>query len=281
MSQIDSSAKASQLIKVLSPYSSITIGNNNQAIDTGFTKNSSITGIKCFPEEAMVDLIKLVHANPNSKVFLAKEFMEYYKKSKSPETSVCQITKKSIVEKIMEISDYKKTEELKDKKYWVVKPEILEKYKVTPTLPNIWSYILYSPFTVEERSVSPLEYKLPKPASLITNFTKILSQKERKNIMVKPAKLVTSKIVLTNKKTTLTTSSMTPNANRKLTTKTTPKNNPISIRKTTKGTRIKGGKLISFSPQRSSSEKKISPGMPISQNIQHEEPMNVECITLE
>jgi len=291
--EVDSSSTASQLIKVLSPYSSITIGdnnhNNNQLIHTGFTKNSSITGTKCFPEEAMVDLIKLVHANPNSKVFLSKEFMEFCKKSKSSEN----ISKKSIGEKIMEISDYKKTEELKDKKYWVVKPEILEKYKVIPTLPNGWSYSLFSPFSVEERSVSPLAYQAPKtaslitnftkiltpkPASLITNFTKILSQKERKNISVKPATILVK--TATKNKTNVTKSSTKPKANPKPVTKTITKVNPISIRKTTKGTRIKGGKLISFSPLRVNLEK-ISPNMPIAKNIQQEEHMNVECITLE
>jgi len=244
--EVDTSAAAAQLIKILSPYSCIIIGNNNDSpIDTSFTKTSSpegevkdeegrgrgrpVGGKRCFPEEAMVDLIKLIHANPNSKVFLTKEFVEFWKKTSGgdPDVSInieggqgtpatplggsrgvvgtpatpvgCPISKKCIVEKIVEVADYKKMEELGDKsgRFWVVKPEILEKYKVTPSFPNDWNYILEPPkqnVTQEEGGVSRpdsptggAKNQPPNPASLITKFTKILTEEERAKNLAKPA----------------------------------------------------------------------------------------------
>jgi hypothetical protein len=74
---------------------------------------------KTFPEEAMPDIIRLVHANSNSKVFLTKEFAEFWRRKtaggeegggaaaengqETPSTNSArgqQIAKRKIVDKI-------------------------------------------------------------------------------------------------------------------------------------------------------------------------------------
>ena len=43
---------------------------------------------KCVPEEAIPDLIRLVHANINNKIFLAKEFIAFWNKKTGQEAKV-------------------------------------------------------------------------------------------------------------------------------------------------------------------------------------------------
>ena len=52
---------------------------------------------KAFPEEAMPDIIRLIHANSNSKVFLTKEFGEFWRRktSREEEGSAALVTAES------------------------------------------------------------------------------------------------------------------------------------------------------------------------------------------
>ena len=93
------------------------------------------------PEEAMPDLIRLVHANINNKNFLVKEFLSFWSKKEEN----LPIPKSKVLQKIQEIAEYQKSETLA-RKCWMVKSEFLKKYEVTePEIPNKWDYVLECP----------------------------------------------------------------------------------------------------------------------------------------
>jgi len=240
---LDTGAAAAQLVKILSGYAAIPVCNNNVPIPTSFSqqvpspdqtigdegsdsvkksaKSSRIA--KCFPEEALSDLVRLVHINNNNKVFLAKEFIEFWNRKAAAEgkgfeegsanagtpttgqTQASTISKRKVVDKIKEIADYK----LKDGKtgrFWLVKPEVLEKLGIEVGETNNWTYILEQPNNAAKSTAaaapeiekeggggskpsSPVKPGVsPNPASLITKFTKVLTEEERaKNLKRAPA----------------------------------------------------------------------------------------------
>ena len=93
------------------------------------------------PEEAVPELIRLVHANFNNKKFLVKEFGEFWHKKN--ELSKIPLTKITI--KITEIAEYQKSEVL-TRKAWMVKEQVLKQYGIVePAIPNNWEYILEEP----------------------------------------------------------------------------------------------------------------------------------------
>lgn len=115
------------------------------------------------PNEAVPYLIKLLHGNNNSMLFLAMEFAEFWKKileeKELGEARVegdntgtpggngggqVTITKSKMCHKIQEIADYKKITD-DGVKCWWVRHEILSKFNVTPALTNEWSYLLEQP----------------------------------------------------------------------------------------------------------------------------------------
>ena len=150
---------------------------------------------KVFPEEAMKDLIRLVHANINNKMFLAKEFAQFWaaktrktdgvgtegQKPESAETPTTTagsatasasgsggelLSKNKTLGKIAEIAEYKRLEgeeggSIKNRKCWIVKQEVLDKYEVkNPAIPNDWVYLLEQPNKVVEAKATP-----PPPAN--------------------------------------------------------------------------------------------------------------------
>ena len=93
--------------------------------------------LKEFPESAMLDLIKLVHANTNKKPFLAREFVEYW----SSKNSGTKLSQQLTLKKLQEIADYQKQE-----RCWKVKDDVLKTFNVTePEIPNKWEYLLEVP----------------------------------------------------------------------------------------------------------------------------------------
>ena len=99
--------------------------------------------LKQVPEEAMPDLIRLVHANINNKNFLVKEFLSFWSSKK--EENNLPIPKSKILQKIQEIAEYQKSETLA-RKCWMVKMDVLKTYGVTePEIPNKWDYVLECP----------------------------------------------------------------------------------------------------------------------------------------
>ena len=170
--------------------------------------------LKEFPESAMLDLIKLVHANTNNKLFLAREFVEYWS-SKDPSVKLSQ---QLTLKKLQEIADYQKSEAL-GRRCWQVKEDVLKSFNVMePEIPNKWEYLLEVPkkavptpsttpsatpstpssstptkndkeeldanatpkTSIGTPKVSSKAAKaVPSPALLITKFTKVLTEDER------------------------------------------------------------------------------------------------------
>lgn len=223
-----------QLIKILNPFKAVmfnpekgfiiptSISNppekSKESPDSKKEAKSQIAKekmLKVFPDNAMPELIKLVHANVNNKVFLTKEFHEFWSKKDAG-----IIPKTKIVAKIQEIADYSRIEGMA-RKSWVVKEEILKHYGIEqPEIPNKWEYILDLPSNKSggtPKTGTPTTHNTPakvaygesgnsgetpkseksgktenlaktaSPALLITKFTKVLSEEERKKAMEKSA----------------------------------------------------------------------------------------------
>ena len=69
---------------------------------------------KEFPQECLPDLVRLLHANPNNKMFLAREFLEFWRKKTggeeggvveggTPSSQGPGISKRTMVAKILEV----------------------------------------------------------------------------------------------------------------------------------------------------------------------------------
>ena len=82
--------------------------------------SNSIKTLEQFPDEAVPELIRLVHANTNSKDFLAKEFSQFWHKK----TEISKIPIKRITVKIEEIAEYQNFEAL-SRKAWMLYFEII------------------------------------------------------------------------------------------------------------------------------------------------------------
>merc|ERR1719361_236051 len=240
---VDEKIAYDQLMKILTPFKAVSLllapiiptsfsepkNNDSNENSPRFDKaggEDSTSGkskyLKQVPEEAMPDLIRLVHANINNKNFLVKEFLSFWSSKK--EENNLPIPKSKILQKIQEIAEYQKSETLA-RKCWMVKMDVLKTYGVTePEIPNKWDYVLECPnksiatpttpvasrgtstptASETERSTStetpksekdkktstetPKSEKRvksgnirekPPPSSLITKFTRVLSEEER------------------------------------------------------------------------------------------------------
>jgi hypothetical protein len=152
-----------------------------------------IKTIEQFPDEAVLELICLVHANTNHKRFLSKEFSEFWLKKQK----IVKISIKSITVKIQEIAEHRNSEAL-SRKAWMVKDQFLKQYGILePDIPNKWNYILE-----QEKVFFPNE-AVPELISLVhanTNNKDFLAKEfskfwQKKNESVKiPIKRITIKI---------------------------------------------------------------------------------------
>ena len=176
-----------QLLRILNPYKCVMVDNENGPIPTSISSPKPSPSVantpsaanktpsadnpgkerpkKVFPEEAMSDLIRLVHVNQNSKVFIAKEFCEFWNKKKgsteaatpsedtTPNRPANELSRSKVLGKIAEMADYKKFEEegpMQNRTCWVVKKEIMEKFEVKALpVPNAWEYILEVPKRID------------------------------------------------------------------------------------------------------------------------------------
>ena len=109
-----------------------------------------------FPDEAIPELISLVHANTNNKDFLAKEFSKFWHKKHE----IVKIPIKRIIVKIKEIAEYQIFEAL-SRKAWMVKDQFLKQYGILePDIPNKWSYILEQPGKKNSAAIEECEKDL-------------------------------------------------------------------------------------------------------------------------
>ena len=211
---------ANQLIRVLTGFSGIIDGNNNGPIETGFSKvegedtNENLEKVgeetdspdpasgkkkgakaRPFSEEALPDLVRLVHRNPNSKNFLVKEFQKFWRSKGSEEEDVGtnlvdRISNRALVNKILEVAAWTRQGML-----WIVRDEVLEKVGMKADAPNEWKYQL-EPSNArntekQEKEVNCSASASPAPspaASLITKFAKVMTAEEREERRVKMEK---------------------------------------------------------------------------------------------
>merc|ERR1712142_1457064 len=228
---LDTEVAACQLVKILGGFRGIIVGNNNM-IETSFSKpvsspsavheettesasvKSSVKGAKArlVPEEAIPDLIQLLHGNTNNKIFLAREFIAFWKSKSGDEVSVdskvegtpgtkdgsqFSISKRKMIDKIQEVAEYKKLTDNGLKAWWV-KQDILSKHNIDPTNINEWRYVLEQPNSKNSAnddlnssrpgSPSSKVSASPNPASLITKFARVLTEEEKEEQKAKQEK---------------------------------------------------------------------------------------------
>jgi len=140
-----------------------------------------------FPDEALPDLIRLVHGNRYGRHVLMREFMTFW--SKKGES---HLSKVSVLSKINEIADRIACPEegpMHLKSCWYVSENIRKQYlpDVELSLPNRWKYILMPSRKSDTQNViadktekeERDKEKEKKHVSLITQFTKKITQKEK------------------------------------------------------------------------------------------------------
>lgn len=150
-----------------------------------------------FPDEALPDLIRLVHGNRHGRHSLMREFMTFW--SKKGES---HLSKVSVLSKINEIANRIACPEegpMHLKSCWYVPENIRKQYfsDVELSLPNRWKYILalksrksdiqnvVTDKAVEKEKEERDKEKEKKHVPLITQFTKKITQKEMKKQLAK------------------------------------------------------------------------------------------------
>lgn len=143
-----------------------------------------------FPDEALPDLIRLLHGNTYGRRFLMKEFMTFWSKNGGS-----QLSKVSVLSKINEIANRIACPEegpMHLKSCWYVSENIRKQYLPDDklSLPNSWTYILMPSRKSDMQDVTidkaEKEEKEKKHIPLITQFTKKITQEEMKKQLTKP-----------------------------------------------------------------------------------------------
>lgn len=157
--------------------------DHNETIQSDAVTPTSVTKIK-FPVSSLPDLIKLVHGNTKSRVTLVKKFLAFWVKDHGADG---HLPKSSISNKIREIATWQEYPEegpFLGRNCWYVKKEFREMYDLLHlSVPNMWkgNEVPAVENSAEKTSeVIEVESTKKRPASLITKFTKVLSEDERK-----------------------------------------------------------------------------------------------------
>lgn len=146
-----------------------------------------------FPDEALPDLIRLVHGNRYGRHILMREFMTFWSKE-----SGSHLSKVSVLSKISEIADRIACPEegpMHLKSCWYVPEGIRKQYlpDIKLSLPNCWKYILVPSKKSDSQNViadktekeEKDKEKEKKHIPLITQFTKKITQEEMKKQLAK------------------------------------------------------------------------------------------------
>lgn len=154
-----------------------------------------------FPNEALPDLIRLLHGNTYGRHFLMKEFMTFWSRN-----SEKQLSKVSVLEKINEIANKVACPDegpMHLKSCWYVSEDNRKQYLPDDelSLPNRWKYNL-TPNRKSDTQDIPIDKaekeekeKEKKHVPLITQFTKKITQEEMKKQLTKPDQEETKKQV--------------------------------------------------------------------------------------
>lgn len=157
------------------------------------------------PEEALPDLIRLVHGNTHGRKFLVREFLTFWSKEHHGKEN--QISKASLTQKIGEIGKWMSCPEegqMHLKACWYVSEDIRKQYLPDEelALPNRWKYNLTPKrkseiVDVNEKPEKQDKEKEKKTVPLITQFTKKITQEEMKRqLSTQPAKIEKPKGIL-------------------------------------------------------------------------------------
>ncbi|XP_018345233.1 PREDICTED: chromatin assembly factor 1 subunit A-like [Trachymyrmex septentrionalis] len=146
-----------------------------------------------FPDEALPDLIRLVHGNRHGRHILMREFMTFWSKK-----SGSHLSKVSVLSKISEIADRIACPEegpMHLKSCWYIPEGIRKQYlpDIKLSLPNCWKYILIPSQKNDSQNViadktekeEKDKEKEKKHIPLITQFTKKITQEDMKKQLIK------------------------------------------------------------------------------------------------
>lgn len=143
-----------------------------------------------FPDEALPDLIRLVHGNRHGRHGLMREFITFWSKKGGS-----HLSKVSILSKINEVADRIACPDegpMHLKSCWYVPEDIRKKYlpDVELLLPNRWKYICMMPSRKSDTQnvtdkIEKEEKDNKKHIPLITQFTKKITQEEMKKQLEK------------------------------------------------------------------------------------------------
>lgn len=174
---------------------SSTSHEENSLAESKTPTQQSVRGSKktMFPNEALPDLIRLLHGNTHGRHFLMKEFITFWSKNGGN-----QLSKVSVLSKINEVANKIACPEegpMHLKSCWYVAENIRKQYVPDDklSLPNNWTYIL-----TPNRKGDTLEVAIDKAEKeekekekekkhipLITQFTKKITQEEMKKQLTK------------------------------------------------------------------------------------------------
>ncbi|KAK0094842.1 hypothetical protein PV326_009826 [Microctonus aethiopoides] len=196
----------------------VDVSSNNDI--SSASKKQSTPGKKKtkVPEEALPELIRLIHGNPHGRLFLIKEFITYWHRKYPDEKQ--HLSKISVAQKIQDLAKRIACPEegpMHLKTCWYVSEEIRKKYlNEDLTLPNKWSYSLTPKRKTLLEAVDLVEKiekekesdrdkdkeqkekeKEKKCVPLITQFTKKITQEEmKKQLSVKSSPNPSSNMIL-------------------------------------------------------------------------------------
>lgn len=159
-----------QLLRILSPHkvvslsSQLPIGTSHGGLLPQDTKDNKLDDdfasddknitrpkyLKKFPEEAVPSLIELLHGNRNGKLFLSREFPDYWRNgdidcNEESRNSGLFIARRKVEAKIKELGRWRSCPDegpFHKVMMWYVPKEVREKHGVGElSLPNTWNYI--------------------------------------------------------------------------------------------------------------------------------------------
>ncbi|XP_050452579.1 chromatin assembly factor 1 subunit A-B [Cataglyphis hispanica] len=154
-----------------------------------------------FPDEALPDLIRLLHGNTHGRRFLMKEFITFWSKNGGS-----QLSKVSVLSKINEVANRIACPEegpMHLKSCWYISEDIRKQYLPDErlSLPNSWTYILTPSRKSDTQDISidkaekeeKEKEQEKKHIPLITQFTKKITQEEMKKQLTKSVQEETKK----------------------------------------------------------------------------------------
>jgi len=222
------------LTRLLSPYAAVLCGDEADtpipplpptppptpvpvALDTprtGDTTTEKIKFLKTFPDEALPDLVRLVHGSLHNKARLVSEFAQWWRASHSgaPSGSATpcpeRLSRKKIEQTIQSLAEYQRCPDegaFFNKCMWYVPHATRTLHGLADLgLPNAWHFDFDPPKDARKRKLddsladggaqpSPKSAKMAPgssgaPANLITKFTKVLSEEEKLKALAKEVK---------------------------------------------------------------------------------------------